>query len=45
VTAACQTTLAGACLGLPPVNVIMATLLFGSAAVLFDRWRLEVRNA
>lgn len=40
----CQTTkLAGVCLGIPPTNAILATLLFASALVLADRWWLEVR--
>lgn len=38
----CESTLAGYCLGMPPVNVILATWLFAAAALLFDRWRLEV---
>ncbi|WPH59225.1 hypothetical protein AFNJKBDN_CDS0008 [Halorubrum virus V_ICIS4] len=40
----CESTLAGYCLSVAPVNVIMATLLFAAAAILFDRWRLEVRS-
>jgi hypothetical protein len=27
-----------------PVNVFMATVLFAAAVILFDRWRLEVRD-
>lgn len=41
----CQTTtLAGHCLGIPRTNAIMATLLFATALVLFDRWWVEVRR-
>jgi len=40
----CESTLAGRCVGLPPVNIIMAALLWGAALVLFDRVRLEVRD-
>jgi hypothetical protein len=41
----CQTTtLAGYCTGVPRTNAVLATLLFASALVLFDRWRLEVRR-
>ena len=32
----CQSTLAGHCLGLAPVNVIMATLLWAAAALVLD---------
>jgi hypothetical protein len=40
----CQTTeFAGFCLGIPPTNAVLATLLFATAAILFDRYRLEVR--
>jgi len=40
----CQTTaFAGHCLGIPRTNAIMATWLFATAAILFDRYRLEVR--
>jgi hypothetical protein len=35
---------AGYCLGIPRTNALMATWLFGAAAVLFDRWWLEVRR-
>jgi hypothetical protein len=40
----CESVLAGYCLGVPPVNVIMATVLFAAAVILFDRYRLEVRG-
>jgi len=45
MTFGCQTTeFAGHCLGIPRTNAVLATLLFGTALVLFDRWRLEVRQ-
>jgi len=41
----CQTTtLAGHCLGIPRTNAVLATWLFATALVLFDRWRLEVAD-
>lgn len=40
----CPSTLAGRCVHLPPVNIIMATLLWGAALVLLDRVRLELRD-
>ena len=40
----CHSTLAGTCLGIRPYRVILALVLFAAAAILFDRWRLEVRR-
>jgi hypothetical protein len=37
-------TIAGIETGLNPVNIWMATLLFGAAIVLFNDWLLEVRD-
>lgn len=40
----CPSTIAGHCLGVRPFQVFLAVSLWAAAAVMLDKWWLEVRE-